>query len=466
MSAVIAMELRQELLAALIDARWSHFTVNPVGRFVAAITTEANAASQIYRVALQVMAQAIRTLIVAALALLLGWQLGSLSVGMGVAMAFALTALTRFARKSGDMRQRAMRGLVEELNDVLTGFKPLKAMNRQQSLIGELVNETKQLRRAISNLVISEQLSLGLPDLVIAYLLALGTYFAATVLGTPIDALVISGVVTFALIGNVGKLQKISNQIAQSESMYWALGAMIADTRAAAEQFTGRARPALSRGLRFSNVTFNYGRGMVLRNIDLEIPAGQVTALIGPSGSGKSTIADLVLGLYRPVSGHISVDGIDLADVDIEDWRSHVGFVPQEIILFNDSIRANVTLGEPAIDDRRVWEALDQAGVADFVRELSSGLDTTVGERGQILSGGQRQRIALARALAGRPRLLILDEATSALDPATEADICNKVRAVPDLTVLAITHQSAWIEDAERVYRIENGECRVVPGSD
>jgi ATP-binding cassette subfamily C protein len=169
MSAIIAMELRREPLAALIDARWSHFTVTPVGRIVAAITTEANAASQIYRVALQVTAQAIRTLIVAALALMLGWQLGALAIGMGVAMGLALTALTRVARKAGEQRQKAMRGLVEELNDVLTGFKPLKAMNRQQNLILELVNETKQLRRAISSLVVNEQLSLGLPDLMAAY---------------------------------------------------------------------------------------------------------------------------------------------------------------------------------------------------------------------------------------------------------------------------------------------------------
>ena len=462
MSAIIAMELRQELLAALIDARWSHFTVTPVGRFVTAITTEANAASQIYRVALQVMAQAIRTVIVAILALLLGWQLGSLAIGMGVAMGLALTSLTRLARKAGEQRQKAMRGLVEELNDVLTGFKPLKAMNRQQSLIGELVNETKQLRRAISNLVVNEQLSLGLPDLATAYLLAFGTYLAATIFGTPIDALVIGGVVTFALIGNVGKLQKITNQIAQSESMYWALSAMIADTQAAAEQFSGRARPLLSRGLRFARVTFNYGRGALLRNADLEIPAGCITALVGPSGAGKSTIADLLLGLYQPGSGHISVDGIDLSDVDMVHWRSQVGYVPQEIILFNDTVRANVALGEPGIDDQRVWEALNQSGAAAFVREMNQGLDTRVGERGQALSGGQRQRIAFARALAGRPKLLILDEATSALDPATEADICRAVRAIPSLTILAITHQSAWIEEAERVYRIEAGECMLV----
>jgi ATP-binding cassette subfamily C protein len=461
MSAIIAEELRRDLLSALIDAQWSHFTVNPVGRFVTAITTEANAASQTYRVALQVTAQAIRTLIVAALALLLGWQLGALAVGLGVVMGLSMSALTRFARKAGEQRQKAMRGLVEELNDALAGFKPLKAMNRQQSLIRELVDETKQLRRAIASLVANEQLSLGLPDLVTAYLLAIGAYFAATVLGTPVDALVIGGVMTFVLMGNVGKLQKVMNQIAQSEIMYWALGQLIADAKAASERTTGRARPTLSRLIRFSKVGFSYGRGALLRNVDLEIPAGRLTALVGTSGVGKSTIADLLLGLHHPVSGRITVDGIDLRDIDLAHWRSNIGFVPQEVILFNDTIRANVALGEPGIDDARVWEALETSGAAGFVRASDQGLDAIVGERGQALSGGQRQRIALARALAARPRLLILDEATSALDPATEAEICRAVRALPQMTVLAITHQPAWVDAAERVYRIERGECRL-----
>lgn len=140
MSAIIAEELRRDLLKALIDAKWSHFTINPVGRFVTAITTEANAASQTYRVALQVIAQAIRTAIVAGLALMLGWQLGSLSVSLGVLMGLSLTTLTRLARRAGEQRQKAMRGLVEELIEALTGFKPLKAMNRQQSLLRELID--------------------------------------------------------------------------------------------------------------------------------------------------------------------------------------------------------------------------------------------------------------------------------------------------------------------------------------
>lgn len=466
MSARIAQELRRRLLNALMDAKWSYFTVNSVGKFVAAATTEAYSASVTYRTSLQAVAQLIRTIVVCILALLLGWKMGTLAVAMGIVMGLSLTSLNRLARRAGAQRQRAMRGLVEELNDVLTGFKPLKAMNRHMSLIAELVKETKAIRRSISTMVVSEQLTHALPDLITTYLLAAGAYVAASFLGAPIDSLVIAGVVSFALMGNVAKVQRSLNQIAQSDTTYWSLQRIIAEATNATERFPGRAKPQLRNACKLTDVTFNYGRGAVLKNVDMEIPAGKITTVIGESGSGKTTIADLLLGLYAPAAGSVTVDGIDLKDIDVQDWRSHIGYVPQEIILFNDTIRANISLGEQHIDDAQIWEALRVADAADFVRSLPEGLNTSVGERGLKISGGQRQRIALARALAHRPKLLILDEATSALDPATEAAICSAIQARPEgLTVLAITHQPAWVDAADRIYRIEGGQSRLVDRS-
>jgi ATP-binding cassette subfamily C protein len=159
----------------------------------------------------------------------------------------------------------------------------------------------------------------------------------------------------------------------------------------------------------------------------------------------------------------LTIDGVDIRDIDIARWRSMIGYVAQEIILFNDTIRGNVALGDPAIDDAKVHRALAAAGLGGLIAELPAGLDTPVGERGLKLSGGQRQRIALARALVNDPALLILDEATSALDPATEAEICETVAAQAGrMTVLAITHQPSWVGRADRIYLVENGAVREV----
>jgi ATP-binding cassette subfamily C protein len=459
--ALIGQELRRRLLQALVHANWSHFTVQPVGRFVAAATTEANWASLAFRSSLQAIEQSMRTAIYCVVALLMGWQMALVSIGMGLVMGLSLRSLTRASRNAGRERQLAMRSLVVELNDVLAGFKPLKAMHRHTRLVGELIRDTKRLRAAINGMVVTETLSLGLPDLIQTYLLAAGGYLAAAMLGAPIDTIVVAGAISFQLMGTIARVRRAITQLAQADTTYWSLTDTIVGAEQAAEHFEGTRTPTLSAGCELRNVSFSYGRGPVLSDVSLQVPAGRITTLVGQSGSGKTTIADLLLGLYRPDDGLVTVDGVDLRDIDIAQWRSMIGYVPQEIILFNDTIMANVGLGDAALDEGRVRTALEDAGLGGLMADLPEGLDTLIGERGFKLSGGQRQRVALARALVNRPKLLILDEATSALDPATEAEICATVAAQAGrTTVLAITHQPSWVERADRIYMVENGKVR------
>jgi ATP-binding cassette subfamily C protein len=461
--ASIGQDIRERLLRALVTAKWSYFTIQPVGRFVAAATTESNWASTAFRNALQVIDQSMRTAIFCGIALFMGWKMAVVAIGMGVLMGLSLRTLTRAAHLAGRERQRAMRGLVVELNDVLAGFKPLKAMHRHAGLIGELIKDTKRLRKAVNGLVVTETLSLGLPDLIQTYLLAAGAYLAARVLGSPIDMVIVAGLISFQLMGTIARVRRALTQLAQSDATYWALLNTVSEVEKAGERFAGTRAPTLKTGCELRNVSFSYGRGPVLSDVTVEIPAGRITTLVGESGSGKTTIADLLLGLYGPDNGTVTVDGVDLRDVDITQWRSMIGYVAQEIILFNDTILANVSLGDQEIGADRVRAALEAAGLGPLLAELPEGLETMIGERGFKLSGGQRQRLALARAMVHQPKLLILDEATSALDPATEAEICATVAAQAGrTTVLAITHQPSWVERADRIYMVVDGKVRAV----
>jgi ATP-binding cassette subfamily C protein len=179
---------------------------------------------------------------------------------------------------------------------------------------------------------------------------------------------------------------------------------------------------------------------------------------MGPSGAGKTTIADIILGLYAPDRGRVLIDDVPLAEIDLSSWRRLIGYVPQDLVLFHDTIQANVALGDPQIGEAEVRRALQMAGAWEFIAALPDGLRTHVGQSGAKLSGGERQRIALARALVCRPKLLVLDEVTSALDPRTEQQICANVRSLAgEVTVLAITHRPALLDIADRCYRVEAG---------
>jgi ATP-binding cassette subfamily C protein len=214
----------------------------------------------------------------------------------------------------------------------------------------------------------------------------------------------------------------------------------------------------LKQAIRLEQVTFKYSDINVLRDASLIFPAGEITAIVGASGAGKTTIVDLVIGLLRPQDGEVWVGDLPLENIDLNQWRRMIGYVPQETVLLQDSISMNVTLGDPTIKEREVEEALQKAGIWEFVKTMPKGMHSSVGQRGLMLSGGQRQRIAIARALVRKPKLLILDEATTALDPENEAAICQTLRNLRgEITILAISHQPAVLEVADRGYRVKDG---------
>ncbi|MFI7574239.1 ABC transporter ATP-binding protein [Micromonospora sp. NPDC049497] len=226
-------------------------------------------------------------------------------------------------------------------------------------------------------------------------------------------------------------------------------------------------RPAT---LAFSDVHFAYEPAEahlpgteVLGEVTFTVPAGRTVALVGPTGSGKSTIASLAVRLVDPHAGSVSVDGVDVRDLTAASLASTAALVAQVPFVFDDTVRANITLDRPGIGDEDVWAALRLAEADGFVAALPEGLDTRVGERGTSLSGGQRQRLTLARALAGRPRLLVLDDATSAVDPRVEAAILAGLRSstgaagAPAASILVVAYRRATIALADEVVYLEQG---------
>lgn len=230
-------------------------------------------------------------------------------------------------------------------------------------------------------------------------------------------------------------------------------------------QIQGLIKPLeLADGVEFRDVSFKYdksGEQFVIEHMDLFIKARETTVILGPSGGGKSTFADLLTGLLVPDSGNVLIDGKVLDGNVLHSWRKSVGYVPQESLLFHETLRENMLWASEKSSEEDIWRALELASAAEFVKKLPEGLMTVVGDRGIRLSGGQRQRIALARALLRQPTLLLLDEATSNLDVNNERQIIEALQGLRGkMTIVFISHRESVVECADTVVVIEGGRAR------
>lgn len=226
------------------------------------------------------------------------------------------------------------------------------------------------------------------------------------------------------------------------------------------EKKNSRNLPTISKNIVFQKVSFGYDSesGLVLKDINLEIKAGELLAIVGPTGMGKSTLANLIPRFYDPTEGKVLIDGVDLKDVSFQSLRDQIGIVGQETILFNDTVKANIAYGFSLATEEKIEEAASRAFAHQFIMKMPNGYGTTVGDRGFRLSGGEKQRLAIARAILRNPPLLILDEATSQLDSESEKYVQEALdRLMVGRTVVAIAHRLSTVIKADKIVVIDGG---------
>ena len=459
----VMTDLRLRLIRALISARWEYFVSQPTGRFPNAISSETVIAANVYHNVSQLIANALQALVYAILVLLVSWEVALFGLIAGALIAFIFSGLINTMRAAGTQQTQLLKLLTTRLTDALQGIKPIKAMGREKELLALLESGTQDLNESAKKQVWSGEALRVLQEPLLVIVISIGLYSALTFGSQSFPALMLLVFLFYRLLNRTHAVQQLYQVIAKGESAFWSIQSSIDEAEAMKETpLSLRNAVIFNRELRLESVQFSYGRNQVLHEVSLAIPSGDFVAIIGASGAGKTTIIDLLIGLIEPKSGSISIDGIPITKTDLQNWRNQIGYVPQELFLFHDTILRNISLGDDSVTREEAQQALRAAEAWGFVSELPQGLDTIVGERGAKLSGGQRQRIAIARALARHPKLLILDEVTTSLDPESEAALCKTLSHLAGtVTIVGVSHQPALINVATTVYELKSGVLTV-----
>ena len=377
--------------------------------------------------------------------------------------------------RAGQDNQDYYSGLYKWIEQSVMGIKEIKIANKENYFI----NEYAKCGAGYVNSVQKYNIYNATPRLLIETVCIAGmiSYFIVIILrGAQVTELLpqLSALAMAAmrLLPSVNRINNYQTSISYFEPFFMGvsdnLQEEIHDKKVsyAAEDYLQKKeveKLEIKKEISLQDITYKYPHTDVLifDHADMVIPVGNSVGIVGTSGAGKTTIVDILLGLLQIESGRILADGVEVRE-HYESWLKNIGYIPQTIFMIDSTIRKNVAFGyaEDEIDDEKVWRALKEAQLDEFVRGLPEGLDTSIGERGIRISGGQRQRIGIARALFEDPEVLVLDEATSALDNETEAAIMDSINRLHGRkTLIIIAHRLQTIEKCDMVYRVENGKA-------
>lgn len=397
--------------------------------------------------------------------IVVSWQLTLFSLVLLPVAGLVMGKVGKALKRRSLSAQQQFGRILSTVEETLSGLRIVKAFNAQEKMNERFRKENQEFYEYSNAIQRRYFLAHPMSELLGTTAIAIVLWFGGSLIlsGTAgIDAagFIYYMIIFYSIINPAKDLSKATYSIQKGMASMQRIDKILkADNPIKSPETPRSPADVKTMAVSFRGVTFSYAEGReVLRDINLEVPAGGTVALVGQSGSGKSTLVDLLPRFYDPQEGCIMIGGVDVRELDIRDLRSFMGNVSQEAILFNDTIRANIAFGVEHASDEEIERAARIANAHDFIMETPQGYDTNIGDRGSKLSGGQRQRLSIARAILKNPHLLILDEATSALDTESERLVQQALeRLMKGRTTMVIAHRLSTIRNADMICVMHEG---------
>jgi subfamily B ATP-binding cassette protein MsbA len=468
----VLLKLREQMFQTLLHAKTEFYQKSSASSLINAVVFEVNNVLSIMGTMLiSLVRDSLTVLGLLGYLIYLNWKLTLVVLIIFPIIAYIMSLINRRLRGLNREQQAMTSELAYIVEEAVSGHKIVKVHGGENYELGRFTDKADRLRRFALKTAVVGGLNQPMTQLVAS--MALSVVLVIALLQSSTEGTTVGGFAAFItamllIISPIKHLadinQPLQRGLTAAEMIFGLMDQPIEedDSRKAGVHRIEKAKGAIA----FKDVSFSYqqdaDRQDALKNVNLSIQVGEVVAFVGPSGGGKSTLVSLLPRFFRPTAGAIELDGINLEELSLSDLRRQIAFVSQDVILFNDSIAANVAYGTDTvngIDRGRVIEALEAANLTNLLSELPQGIDTLIGDNGNRLSGGQRQRLAIARAIYKDAPILILDEATSALDSESERQVQEALdRLMAGRTTLVIAHRLSTIEHASRIVVLEHGQ--------
>ena len=468
----VLLKLREQMFQTLLHASTTFFQKNSASNLINAVVFEVNNVLSIMGGMLITLVRDSLTVIgLMGYLIYLNWKLTLIVLIIFPIIAYIMSKINRRLRSLNREQQTLTSELAYIVEEASAGYKIVKVHGAEQYEMNRFLEKAERLRKFALKSAVAGGLNQPITQLVAS--MALSVVLVIALMQSATEGTTVGGFAAFVtammlVISPLKHLADINQPLQRGLTAAEMIFGLMDEPLEEAEnhRINMKSLDKAKGGIRFEDVGFSYqqeaGRQDALYGINLSIKPGEVVAFVGPSGGGKSTLVNLLPRFFKPTSGYIFLDDIPLEDIVLADVRKQIAFVSQDVILFNDTIAANVAYGasgQEGIDRGRVMEALEAANLSALIKELPEGIDSMIGDNGNRLSGGQRQRLAIARAIYKDAPILILDEATSALDSESERQVQDALdRLMAGRTTLVIAHRLSTIEHADRIVVLENGQ--------